>query len=586
MWKSIAIGVFILFFVLLTFLPRLSSLSLHWASDEKLWMERSRDFFFALQTGRFSDTAPVHHPGVTTCWLGSFAIWKKHWRDSFPKSWFDSDEFLSPEMLASVRFPIAVVTGVLVLVAGLLLFRLFGNRLIAGLGTLFLAVEPFLLAESRRAHTDALMSLFLYLALLLWLCYLESKTFRCRDLILSGICFAFACLTKSLACAFLLFLPLILGWYLKQRRVPWAKLIWSAVLWIMSVMLTVLVGWPYLWTFKFSLWNFPIFPILFVECGVLLIWSIRKLRNDAALTFTWIEGLILSYGLLVTVSALFFAVASVVFGMHWAFTTPHGLPTLFLGEIRYNPGMLYFPVMWFVWSTPLTFPFIGFAMFRGRCSEELGIKTFRVAIVLCAFVLFYLIGLSFTAKKISRYIVIFLPATSLLTTLGAVQVAQFFKKKWLRVLFLIIVSVLQLVPILRLHPHYRAYYYPLLSGTWVAKNTSSITGAGLDLAADFLNALPNARELHVELSPFSNEIAYYFIGKTAPRNSDTGLPSYDYEVEYLYDNQILGTPVDSPPGGNIESANDWLPVQEHPRELEHVVHLNGIDYVWIYRVLE
>ena len=73
--QNVVTTLFILFIVLLSFLPRLFSLSLHWATDEDLWMQRSRDFYFALQNGEFEDTHVAYHPGVTTCWLGSLAIW-------------------------------------------------------------------------------------------------------------------------------------------------------------------------------------------------------------------------------------------------------------------------------------------------------------------------------------------------------------------------------------------------------------------------------------------------------------------------------------------------------------------------------
>lgn len=107
--KSFTIGASLLFLVSLTFLPRIFTLSAHWVSDETLWMLRARDFFFALETGNFADTYTVNHPGVTTCWLGSVAIWNKYRHDSFPPNWFYSDRFLSPDMLASIRFPIGVM---------------------------------------------------------------------------------------------------------------------------------------------------------------------------------------------------------------------------------------------------------------------------------------------------------------------------------------------------------------------------------------------------------------------------------------------------------------------------------------------
>lgn len=583
MRKTVIFGIFFLFLGSLTFLPRLLSLSGHWATDETLWMLRSRDFFFALEAERFSDTYITHHPGVTTCWLGSIAIWNKHWRDSYPKSWFYSDEFLSPDMLASIRFPIAVATGVLVFVSGFLIYRLFGG-ITAGLGTLFLAVEPFLLSESRRAHTDALTSLFLFLSLLLWLCYLESATLRRRYLIFSGICFAFACLTKSLAGGFVLFLPFLLGWYLKKREVPWITLLRSALFWMMVFLLTVLAAWPYLWTFTSKVWNIPMFPLLFVGCSAILIWSHRKLSTDTSSALTLNELCIFGYGLLMTIGVLS-PILSVLIEMYGATTTANAIPTLFLGKVRYNPGILYFPIMWFLWSTPLTLPLIGVAMYRTWQQQNRRKKAFRVVIVLGIFALFYFLGLSIVAKKISRYIVIFLPVVSLLTAIGAVQVATLFKKKYLQFLCIIVGIALQIAPILRLHPYYRAYYYPLLSGKWVSENTSSITGAGIDLAADYLNKLPNAEHLQVELSSlFTYDLAHYFVGRAARREPIASRHhNFDYQVEHLYDKQIQRTPADPPPIDGVQPFI-WQSSQEHPRDLEHIVRLNGIDYVWIYRI--
>ncbi|MDE0322440.1 MAG: phospholipid carrier-dependent glycosyltransferase [Candidatus Poribacteria bacterium] len=541
-------------------------------------MSRSRDFFFAMQTGKFADTYVSYHPGVTTCWLGSIAISEKYHPDAFSESWFDSDAFLSPEMLARVRLPIAVMTGILVLLAGFLLYWLFRDWMIAGLGILFLAVEPFLLAESRRARTDALTALFLFLSLLLWLYYLESETSRCRHIILSGICFALACLTKSLAVGFLFFLPLLLSWYFKQRGISWEKLILSVVLWLMSTLLIVLVTWPYMWIILLNPWNLPMFPLLFIGAGALFIWSCRRLSTDMPATFTQTELIFLGCGLLIIVASTFSALEPVIRELFAAARNANEIPTLFLGKIRSNPGVLYFPVMWFVWSTPLALPLIGTAIYRAWQQRDHGKKTFRVVVVLGFFALFYLIGLSLAAKKISRYIVIFLPVVSLLTTLGTVEMARLFKKKQARFIFIIAVVLLQIIPILRLHPYYRTYYYPLLSGKWVAANTSSITGAGLDLAADYLNALPNAQDLHIQLkSLFTHELAYYFVGHVT-RTTETS-DKFDYVVEHLCGKQIQRTP----PKTSTQPSKQQS-TQQLSRELEHVVRLNGIDYVWIYRM--
>ncbi|MYK16632.1 phospholipid carrier-dependent glycosyltransferase, partial [Candidatus Poribacteria bacterium] len=277
MQKQISIGIFVLFLVLLTFLPRMLSLSAHWSSDESTWMLRSRTFIIALEQGRFADTLTAYHPGVTTTWLGGLAIRKAAGQRSISELFTQTDRFLTTLMLARLRFPIAVLSGALILIIGLLLYRLFGASL-AAVGTLFLAIEPFLLAESRRVHTDALTSEFLFLTLLLWLCYLESEPQRRRDLVLSGICFGLACLTKSHAGAFLLFLPFLFFWYVKQRRLSGAKMLMSTIFFCAVALLTTLIVWPYLWTVTFG--NRLICPLLFIGCFGLLFWSGRKLAKD------------------------------------------------------------------------------------------------------------------------------------------------------------------------------------------------------------------------------------------------------------------------------------------------------------------
>ena len=571
----VMMGVFLVFLILITFLPRIFGLSLHWAADEDLWMERSRDFFLALESRQFEDTFTAYHPGVTICWLGSFAIWRT------PQGWLDSRQFFSPEMLSRIRFPIAYLTGVLVLAVGIVLYRLLGG-LLAGVGTLFIAVEPFLISESRRAHTDVLTALFLFLALLLWIRYLEDTTHCRRSLVLSGVCFGLACLTKSHASAFLIFLPIMLLWYERQLHLSWKRLILSILLWIAVVLITVLVVWPYMWTITFG--KIPLFPFLFFTSCTMLLWSWKKLSNSTSFTFSRTEIFLLSSGLLIIAVLSFYAVDLVISKMYEALTLAHNVQTLFLGDIRYNPGPLFFPVMWLVWTGLLTFPLTVFTICRTRQMWQKEQKVFRVAVVLLIFVVFYFIGLSCVSKKISRYLIIFLPAISILTAIGTVQFAQLWKRKWINYLVLFVIFFLQAVPILRLHPYYRTYHYPLLPGQWVAENTSSITGAGLDIAAAYLNAKPNAQHLRVRLTWFCKDLTHYFVGETTRRyNSVTSPPNFDYDVEYLYDKQIQGTPVDTHPKPAKPPTT-----YEHQvsRELEHIVSLNGIGYVWIYRVIK
>lgn len=590
--NKLIIGVILLFLIMLTFLPRMLSLSSHWATDEDLWMQRSADFFLALDSRQFEDTFTTHHPGVTTCWLGSLSIWWYTSQQTVFKSWFRSDQFMSPEMLALVRFPIAFLTGVLILLIGFCIFRLFGG-LYAVLSIAFLAIEPLLLSESRRAHTDALTALFLFLSLLLWICYLEGKRPHRLDLVFSGVNFGLACLTKSHAGAFLIFLPILLWWYIKQRQMSSKRLYWGTLLWFMAAGLTVQVVWPYMWT-RVE------FPFLCVVYSVLLLWGWRNVSKETLINLS-VTKLVLLFGLLLIVVGCTMSVAAPVINqMQHALTDSHVLPKLFLGALRLNPGWFYFPVMLFVWCGLVSLPFICFLMFSMWKQPQLKLnqthehnnksltknKVFRITVVLFLFVLFYLLGLSLVSKKITRYLVIFLPAISLLTVLGAVNVAHLFSKQWYRYVFLIVVFIMQAVPVLHLHPYYRTYYHPVLSGKWVAENSTDITGAGLDLAAAYLNAKPNAEQLQVRRTWFSN-IDNYFVGSTIQRNAmdEYVEQNIDYDVEYIRDKQVRDKfPIDAPPDYKIHVL--FRKGVTPPRELEHVISLNGIDYVWIYRVIK
>ncbi len=582
MRKRISIGVFLFFLGVLTFLPRLLSLEAHWSSDETLWMQRSLKFVSALEKGDFAETLTAYHPGVTTTWLGGAAIWMASGRDSGAE-WAKSTKFLSPENLARLRFPIACLSGVLILIAGGLVYRLFGGR-IAGVATLFLAIAPFLLAESRRIHTDVLTAEFLFLTVLLWLCYLEDETPRPRDLFFSGICFGLACLTKSHAGGFLLFLPFLLFWYVKQRRVSGAKMLLSALFFCSVTVFTVLCTWPYLWTL--TLGNRYISPLLFWVSVGALFWSWKRLSTHTSFSRT--ELIILSIGLCLIAGLLGTAASYVFERMYNALTTAHELPKLFLGKIRYNPGPLYYPVMGFVWSALLTVPLTLVAIYgawRQRFQEK---KAFRITVALLLFGVFYCIGLSLVAKKIARYLVICLPAVSLLAAMGATYVSQHVREKKWRFLVLVAIVVLQTVPVLRLHPYYATYHFPLLPAQWVAKNTTLGGGVGLDVAAFYLNAKPDAQRLQVRVSRFSGHLNKYFVGKIWRQNTRTPLPrniDFDYEVEYVRDRQIQGTPVDAIPKNSLPPSALQLREDFH-RELEYVVRLNRVDFVWIYRVLD
>lgn len=591
MKTQVLTGVTLVGLVGLIFLPRVLSLSEGWSSDETLWLERSLQFALACQERDLNRTLTSYHPGVTTTALGAVALWREYGSalEIAPK--FIEKKFLSPARLAHARIFVAVTTGVTLLLSGVLLRHLFGNC-VATVGTLFLAIDPFWLSESRRLHTDALATGFLLLSLLWWVCYLESEKQSQRNLIGAGISFGLACLSKSIAGGFLFFLPLLLAWYVKQRRLSVARLLWATLLWGIVSWMTVLLLWPALWTLHLG--RVPMFLVLMgggISGAVVAGRQHHKITHSPS-EFQWSTRWGILAGLLLSgIAWMVLSVPRVVLEhLYWALTTPHEVPQLFLGEIRYAPNPLYYPVYWFVWGAPLTLPLVIYAMWHlwsHRSSEP---RVFRAGVILVLFGVFYLLGLTLVAKKIARYLVISFPVWNLMAAIGAVTVLHHLSllRRSIAYTVLAVLLFIQAFPVLVLHPHYSAYHHPLLSKKWIVENTSLGGGMGLDIAAAYLNRKQDAEQISVRITLFGRFFQYYFIGQTHVREPSLHLPTFsnqqpDYDIIYIRDKQVDGIPLDNPPINGL--VMEPLPLtEEKTHKLEHVVSINGTNYAWIYRI--
>ena len=284
-------------------------------------------------------------------------------------------------------------------------------------------------------------------------------------------------------------------------------------------------------------------------------------------------------------------------GVAWAITTPHNVEHFFLGQVLYDPGWLYYPLVLCINTTPLTLPLaFGACLFlwkkrhswsprqnRDRRNGQEGYaRQFRIAIGLVVVVLLFTLCLSLTSKKFSRYL---LPAFPMLEILAAIGFFEFLKwgysyidsrfgtganaqKLTFSIMTLLCLFLIQIVPVLRLHPYYGTYYNLCFKLTDIRKIITVGAGAGYDLAAKYLNRKPYAQELHVQTFPQSGQFFYqYFVGQ--PPWSDAGeVVVPDYEVVHIRDSQVGRVPQTGTLNG----------------ELEHVITLNGIDYVWIYKI--
>ena len=514
--------------------------------------------------GVLSETLVTFHPGVITIWLAALRT-------------FFTEPHISVQGLALARWFIGVSLLIGIGGAAVLLNRLFG-RWVALIGATFLSFSPLFLAQSRRVHTDALAAIFVLLTVLSLLFYCGAPQKR-RYLIGSGIAYGLACLAKSYSLILLLWVPICFALF-RNREETWKQffLQWlgAGLCFLSCTLLTVFVLLPLFWNATFLMFGGCLLGITLLAC--------RELQKGSGQRLTVYLASIVVVG--VVSGYMVRTVWSVFDGVAWAITTPHNLQHFFLGQALYDPGWLFYPLVFCTETTPLTLPLaFGGCLFLWRKRHEEGYaRQFRIALALVAVVLLFTLCLSLTSKKFSRYL---LPAFPMIEILAAVGFLEFLKwgysyidsrlgteansqKLIFSTVIILCLFLIQILPVLRLHPYYGTYYNLCFKLADIRKiiTVGEGGGVGYDLAAKYLNRKPNAQALSVKTFPPSAPFFYpYFTGQVVWPNPDEEVDP-DYEVVHIRESQAGWVPQTGTLNG----------------ELEHVITLNDIDYVWIYRI--
>ena len=522
----------------------------------------------AIKKGEFSKIPTPYHPGVITMWVAGFRTLFTEPRMDIPN-------------LASARWFIGIIVSVGISVAGILLYRLFGGwvSLVSVIG---IAFSPLFLAQTRRVHTDALASTFILLTVLLYLTYCQNRQHR-RYLIFSGVAFGLAALSKSYALILLLWIPVCVFLFQNREKHTGRFLthIADGFYFLSCAAITSIVIWPVLWTPPFGILGACLLGTTYILGG-----ELKKNKISLKSIPFWASTIVLGVTCIRTLQTI----QPVFDRISWAVTTPHEVQHFFLGKIINDPGWLFYPFVLTIKSTPLMLPLAITSIVllaKRRYGSVETERRFRLALALIICVALFIICFSATSKKFPRYMLPAFPILEILSALGFVeflrlvsaQIRSHFESMKVSVLKNTFITVaflgfflIQVLPVLAVHPYYGTYYNLCWKMTDITKIVTVGDGSGLDLAAKYLNEKDNATQMSIQASPIAIEVlGYYFIGAVyhAKKVTESSkLYPVDYEVVYIRDSQIGWAPQEGIYGG----------------ELEHVITLNGIDYVWIYRI--
>jgi hypothetical protein len=445
---------------LIATIPRIFTLNDFFTVDESFhWVWRVMHFMHALEKERWASTNLTGHPGVTTLWLGSLGRTIAFQVGLYGPEWYKG----GVAYLALLRLPLALV-NTLAVVGCYLVLRYLLRPATAVLAGLLWALSPFLIAHSRLLHMDALLTSCMTLSVLLLLAatYAPSSptNFPHQDapsvsphrhwlaLVGSGVCAGLALLTKAPSLLLLPVAGLLLLWFSPPRtfwqRAGWLVTRYAA--WLLCALLIFVVGWPAMW----------------VEPGAAIGHIVEEIIGNGA--------------------------------------QPHPSGNFFLGQPVADPGWLFYPAVVLWRSTPFTLAgllLVPLAV-RWRTDDR------RALLALGSVVLLFGLALSMLPKKFDRYL---LPTWPLLEVLAAAGLMALLDKrfmlfsklhpklnlhKWAFAPLLLIVAVPLVALNLWYHPHYLAYFNPLLGGGRVAQHIMLVGwGEGMEQVGAWLRTRPD-----------------------------------------------------------------------------------------------
>jgi hypothetical protein len=388
-------------------------------------------------------------------------------------------------------------------------------------------------------HVDGLSSSFMLVSLLAYLRYRlpdASIGGRTRDLLLSGGMAGLAWLSKSPALFLIPFIGLValidLAAAWRQGRLTGAlvkRTVLGLALWGGVGVVVFVALWPAMW----------VQPVATIQ-------AILSAAGEEA-----VEG---------HSKALFFS------GM----------------ALSGDPGPLFYPITYLWQTTPVTLAGLAlaagiwlWALVQGRRPQG-----WQTVGLLLLFALSFLAFMTLGSKKFARYLLPAYMPLDLVAGAGWVWAAGFLST-WSRLnrqpstvssqqsvwALLLLLLILQAALALPHYPYYFTYFNPLMGGSARAPDVMMIgLGEGLDEAARYLNAKPNAAELAVASWYRGGSFNYLFTGQ------DLDVEEFyraDYAVIYAHQWQRR-----VPDDRLLDYFRSLTP--------EHIVTLRGLDYAWIY----
>ena len=516
----------------------------------------------ALFVGDWPGTANSPYPAVTLAWLEAIQVGLAQLVPGLSPALLQFPADIDHYAFAALprwRLTLAVFNTLIILILFWLLQRLY-DKFVAITAVILMALDPFLLTESRTFRTEGLTTGLMMLSAVTVIFYAKKR--ERRWLVVSGILAGLATLTRISAVFMFPFAGLVLlTWPILSGRAKIGPLLKQTTvdvfLWSLMMGGTFLVLWPALWSDPLNALN-----------------TLQEYLRPAVVEANrvWKKGVFFQGRRLADVDPglQFYAWAlayrtTPLIGAGLLAAVVSGLATLVekVKQIRVERRSALSILA--VISSP-TGP-----LFSARQITTL---------LILAFIIFYVIGLNLTVIKIDRYLVAVFPALAILAAVGFQAVAERLSsltKQKMMVQGSVWAVVLLAGAGLSLphHPYYYTYWNPLLGGGKTAVEALPAMGRqGTDVLVDYLNALPNAKDIRLAGTGLDLD----FVQECPQVFSGTCLwyPDFlksDYFLMSIYSAQ-----------NDIHLANIKMVIPDV--EVVQQYDQAGVTYAWLYKMPE
>lgn len=532
--------------------PRFAGLGHFTSIDEPFWLRQSGNFYYALGQREFQNTLYEYHPAVTTMWIitGGMLAYFPEYR-ALGQGYLKPgkfDEFMighGKSMLELLIISRAIqVTLILVLLVGVYaLLRVLFDRRSALFATAFVSLAPFLIGQSRLLNHEAMVGLFSLISLLAIHAYLY-RSRRFRFLLVSAAAAGLAQLTKSSAMPIIILVIAVVAMralttHGERPRVLPLQALKTLGLWIVLLAATYVLVWPGMWVDPLGM--------------------LRDVYGNA-----------ISY-------ALQGARTSAMPGLE--------VRDLDLASIMGGIGIYLNDLVWR--TTPLTalgvVVCVALILARTRNANDAVFRWLVLYALLLAAAFVLLFGIQRSPKP-PHYILTSYVALDVIAGLALVRGWDWLAGRYAKLgtwaasaLGLGLILAAQLGSALSAFPYYISYYNPVVEALQPGVQNPTLNetgyGVGLDQAAAYLAAKPDARDLVVLSSNGLGSFSYYFPGRTVAMN--------DFSMS-------------DPEVAEIVPGTDYVVVDYYNHKRKHVnqdldrtqpeksIWINGIEFLRIY----